>query len=46
MLGLDVITNKYVGATKEHWFKLKGAPLIDYILSKRVEIVRTVEEKL
>jgi hypothetical protein len=44
MMGMSVITNKLVGATKEDWFELKGSALIDVIRSKRQEIPQIIEE--
>ena len=38
MMGVAVITNKHVGATKEEWFKLKGKPLVETMRNKRKEI--------
>tara|TARA_R110000824_G_scaffold12890_1_gene56191 strand:+ start:2357 stop:3217 length:861 start_codon:yes stop_codon:yes gene_type:complete len=42
MMGMKTITNNLVGATKEDWFKLKGAELVDAMRAKREEIVTTV----
>jgi len=44
MMGMSVITNSLVGATNEEWFKLKGAPLIDYMIGKRKEIYSIVKD--
>ena len=44
MMGMSVVTNKLVGATKEDWFELKGSALIDVIRSKRQEIPQIIEE--
>ena len=41
MMGLKVITNKNVGATSENWFKLKGNELIDFMETKKKEIVNS-----
>ena len=38
MMGMSVITNKNVGATKESWFKLKGEKLVDIMRDKKKEI--------
>ena len=38
MMGMKVITNERVGATKEKWFKLKGKELIEVFRNKRKEI--------
>ncbi len=38
MLGMKVITNDLVGATKEEWFSLKGDELIEYMKAKRSQI--------
>jgi len=42
MMGVAVITNKHVGATKEEWFKLKGKPLVETMRNKRKEIPEMV----
>ena len=41
MMGMQVITNNLVGATKEDWFKLKGDDLIDIMTKKRNDILQT-----
>ena len=46
MMGLSVITNNLVGATKEEWFKLKGIELIDIMVGKRKEIPDLVQKVL
>ena len=46
MMGLSVITNNLVGATKEDWFRLKGEELIEVIKNKRIEIPDIVTELL
>ena len=46
MMGLSVITNNMVGATKEDWFSLKGEQLIEVIKNKRIEIPNIVTELL
>jgi hypothetical protein len=46
MMGLSVITNNMVGATKEDWFNLKGEELIEVIKNKRIEIPNIVTELL
>jgi len=38
MMGMKVITNSFVGATKEDWFKLVGPPLIKQMKQKREDI--------
>ena len=38
MMGLKVIANNNIGATKEEWFQLRGEPLIDFMIEKRAEI--------
>ena len=43
MMNMKVITNSFVGATREKWFKFKGDDLIDIMINKREEIVNTVE---
>ena len=42
MMGLKVITNGLVGATKEEWFKYKGSELVDVMRAKRQEIPNIV----
>jgi hypothetical protein len=46
MMGLSVVTNSLVGATKEEWFSLKGEELIKFIKNKRIEIPNIVELSL
>jgi hypothetical protein len=46
MMGLSVITNNLVGATKEEWFKLRGIELIDVMVTKRKEIPDLVQKIL
>ena len=46
MMGMSVITNQNVGATKEPWFELKGEELIDVMRSKRREIPQVVKDVL
>jgi len=46
MMGLSVITNNLVGATKEDWFKLKGTELIELMIEKREQIPNLIEEVL
>ena len=46
MMGLSVVTNSLVGATKEEWFSLKGEELIEFIKNKRIEIPNIVTELL
>jgi len=43
MMGMKVITNKRLGAVGEPWFSMKGEPLIDHMLNKKVEILSKVE---
>tara|TARA_Y100000034_G_scaffold53254_1_gene65364 strand:- start:479 stop:2098 length:1620 start_codon:yes stop_codon:yes gene_type:complete len=42
MMGMSVITNQLVGATKEDWFGLKGSDLVDFMIDKREEIANLV----
>ena len=44
MMGLSVITNSLVGATKEDWFRLKGEELINVMTKKRKLIPNLIEE--
>ena len=46
MMGMKVICNDLVGATKEEWFNLKGVSLIDIMMKKREEIPTLVMEAL
>jgi hypothetical protein len=46
MMNIKVITNKNVGATYEHWYKLQGLDLIDYMTQKREEISSLVLREL
>ena len=46
MMGMSTITNNKIGATKEPWFEIKGAPLIEFMRNKRKEIVDIVENIL
>ena len=46
MMGMSVVTNNLVGVTKEDWFSLKGAELIEVMKEKRESITSTVLEKL
>jgi hypothetical protein len=42
MMGMKVITNRLVGATKEDWFKFKGSELVDIMREKRQQIPQIV----
>tara|TARA_R100000995_G_C3472334_1_gene118982 strand:+ start:212 stop:1048 length:837 start_codon:yes stop_codon:yes gene_type:complete len=44
MMGMTVLTNGQVGATKEDWFNLKGEELIAVMQSKREEIPNKIIE--
>ena len=44
MMGMAVVTNQNVGATKEPWFHLKGEELIEVMRKKREEIPQIVRE--
>jgi len=46
MMGMSVITNNLVGATKEPWFNMKGQELIQFMADKKEEICNTVKEAL
>jgi hypothetical protein len=46
MMGMAVVTNQNVGATKEKWFGLKGVDLIEVMHQKRKEIPQIVKEIL
>ena len=46
MMGMKVLTNGLVGATKEPWFELKGQPLIDLMKKKQQEITQIVVKVL
>jgi len=43
MMGVNVVTNGLVGATKEPWFSLKGKELVNFMRQKKQEIVDLVE---
>jgi hypothetical protein len=42
MMGMKVITNSLVGASKEPWFELKGKELVEKMTDKRKDILNTV----
>jgi len=42
MMGMKVLTNNLVGATKEEWFSLEGQDLIEYMKEKREDVAETV----
>jgi hypothetical protein len=42
MMGMRIITNKKVGATREEWYKAKGQELIEEVIKMRERIPRTV----
>jgi hypothetical protein len=44
MMGMTVLANQNIGATKEPWFALKGEELIDLMRKKREDIPRIVKE--
>ena len=44
MMGLKIITNDLVGATHEDWFSLKGEKLIDFMVSKRHNIISLLSD--
>tara|TARA_R110002110_G_scaffold152056_1_gene344639 strand:+ start:108 stop:956 length:849 start_codon:yes stop_codon:yes gene_type:complete len=46
MMGMSVITNGLVGATKEPWFDMKGEALIQFMIHKKKEIYNLVKETL
>tara|TARA_Y100000593_G_scaffold83418_1_gene157147 strand:+ start:410 stop:1267 length:858 start_codon:yes stop_codon:yes gene_type:complete len=46
MMGMSVIGNKNIGATREPWFKSKGLELIEVMKKKRKEIPNLVLEAL
>ena len=46
MLNLQVITNNFVGASQEEWFKLKGKDLIDFCRNMRYNIYDIVVSNL
>jgi hypothetical protein len=46
MTGMNVMTNKKLGATSEEWFSLKGIELISLMREKRNTICKQVEEIL
>ena len=46
MMGLSIISNKNISATKEDWYSLKGHDLIDRVLLMRNQIPKVVIESL
>ena len=42
MMNMSVVVNSLIGASKEHWYTLKGAALIDYMTEKRQEVVEKI----
>jgi hypothetical protein len=46
MMGMSVIVNKMIGATREEWYKQKGKDLIDTMRKKRTEIKDLVVREL
>jgi len=46
MMGMSIKTNDLVGASQETWFSLKGDKLIDYMLSKREEILELILQEI
>ena len=42
MMGMSVVTNALVGASKEDWFNKKGTDLIDYMEQKKEEITKVI----
>tara|TARA_B100000287_G_scaffold433781_1_gene496367 strand:+ start:885 stop:1733 length:849 start_codon:yes stop_codon:yes gene_type:complete len=44
MMGMAVVTNQNVGATKEPWFHLKGEELIKVMQQKRQDITQLVKD--
>jgi hypothetical protein len=46
MMGMSVIVNKMIGATREPWYELKGKDLIEYMHAKRKMIKDIVLERL
>ena len=42
MMGMKVITNNLVGATKEDWFENKGEDLINLMIEKSNNVVATI----
>jgi len=42
MMGMTVVANKNIGATKEPWFKFKGKELVDIMREKRNEIPQRI----
>jgi hypothetical protein len=46
MMGMSVIVNKMIGATREPWYELKGKDLIEYMHAKRTAITDLVVKVL
>ena len=46
MMGMSVVVNKMIGATREPWYELKGIELVEFMRAKRGAIKRAVIERL
>ena len=46
MMGMSVVVNKMIGATREPWYQLKGLELIEHMYSKRATIKNMVLKAL
>ena len=46
MMGMSVVVNKMIGATREEWYRLKGEELIDHMIEKRNTIKKIVLETM
>jgi hypothetical protein len=44
MMGCSIMTNSNIGATYEEWFTLKGDSLINYMRSRKTEIISDISE--
>ena len=46
MMGMSVVVNKMIGATREPWYELKGIELVEFMRAKRGAIKRAVIDRL
>ena len=46
MMGMSVVVNKMIGATREPWYAQKGLELIETIRKKRSDIKETIVREL
>ena len=46
MMGMSVIVNKMIGATREEWYQQKGVTLVQTMRDKRTEIKNLVVNEM